>query len=334
MCASTLKIDLIMSSTLILTNANDYSSSAVIKWLIYLNKTVTRINNGDTLQIKDLKINDHNVCFYLNGKYHELKDYSSYWYRRGNFNIKGMPQYNSEDKFLQDKINQHLNRERKAIKNFIHALLDKKRNINSELKVEVNKLEVLQIAKDIGLIIPETHITSQKKTLNTLLNTKKIITKSIQENPSFQYNDGTGNELFYSMTESMSKVHLKLVGKDFGLSKFQTKIEKAVELRIFLLKNTFYAMAIFSQNNPKTSLDFRNYDTKKPNRNIPFLIPKNIEAKLNLLCKKLNLNSGSIDMIIDKKGNYIFLEINPVGQFGMVSAPCNYYLEKKIAQYL
>jgi hypothetical protein len=30
----------------------------------------------------------------------------------------------------------------------------------------------------------------------------------------------------------------------------------------------------------------------------------------------------------------VFLEINPVGQFGMVSHPCNYYLEKRIAQNL
>jgi hypothetical protein len=35
-----------------------------------------------------------------------------------------------------------------------------------------------------------------------------------------------------------------------------------------------------------------------------------------------------------KKGEYVFLEVNPIGQFGMVSAPCNYNLEKKIAQYL
>lgn len=48
----------------------------------------------------------------------------------------------------------------------------------------------------------------------------------------------------------------------------------------------------------------------------------------------LNLNTGSIDLIVDTQDNYYFLEINPVGQFGMVSQPCNYYLEKKVAEYL
>jgi len=50
--------------------------------------------------------------------------------------------------------------------------------------------------------------------------------------------------------------------------------------------------------------------------------------------KKINLDNGSIDIIVDNNGKYYFLEINPVGQFGMVSIPCNYYLEKKIANYL
>ena len=49
---------------------------------------------------------------------------------------------------------------------------------------------------------------------------------------------------------------------------------------------------------------------------------------------KLELNSGSIDLILDKKNRFVFLEINPIGQFGMTSFPCNYSIEKEIAKYL
>jgi D-alanine-D-alanine ligase-like ATP-grasp enzyme len=48
----------------------------------------------------------------------------------------------------------------------------------------------------------------------------------------------------------------------------------------------------------------------------------------------LKLNTGSIDLIVNTTGEYIFLEVNPVGQFGMVSSPCNYYLEREIARFL
>ena len=50
--------------------------------------------------------------------------------------------------------------------------------------------------------------------------------------------------------------------------------------------------------------------------------------------EKVELETGSIDMILTKDGKYVFLEINPVGQFGMVSYPCNYFLEKAIAKTL
>ncbi|MFM2393606.1 MAG: grasp-with-spasm system ATP-grasp peptide maturase [Bacteroidota bacterium] len=46
------------------------------------------------------------------------------------------------------------------------------------------------------------------------------------------------------------------------------------------------------------------------------------------------LDSGSIDFVLTKEGDFGFLEINPVGQFGMVSFPCNFHLEKKIALFL
>ncbi len=36
-------------------------------------------------------------------------------------------------------------------------------------------------------------------------------------------------------------------------------------------------------------------------------------------------------MILTPEGKYVFLEINPEGQFGMVSHPCNYYLERELA---
>ena len=52
------------------------------------------------------------------------------------------------------------------------------------------------------------------------------------------------------------------------------------------------------------------------------------------LMKSLNLDNGSIDFVKTNDGKWVYLEINPVGQFGMVSEPCNYNLEREIAQEL
>jgi len=93
-------------------------------------------------------------------------------------------------------------------------------------------------------------------------------------------------------------------------------------------------MAIFSQNDEQTKTDFRVYNYDKPNRCVPFKLPVEIENKLNKLMKILDFESGSIDIIYGTDNNFYFLEINPIGQIGMVSYPCNYMLEKEIAREL
>ena len=96
----------------------------------------------------------------------------------------------------------------------------------------------------------------------------------------------------------------------------------------------FYSMAIFSQNDEKTKLDYRNYNREKPNRNVPFQLPEKIETLARKFMEQSQLDTGSIDFIVDEKGEFIFLEVNPNGQFDWLSNNCNYYIEKKIAKYL
>jgi len=46
------------------------------------------------------------------------------------------------------------------------------------------------------------------------------------------------------------------------------------------------------------------------------------------------MRSGSIDMILTPEDEYVFLEVNPVGQFQWVAEHCNYPINQKIAEYL
>jgi glutathione synthase/RimK-type ligase-like ATP-grasp enzyme len=106
------------------------------------------------------------------------------------------------------------------------------------------------------------------------------------------------------------------------------------ELRIFFLGEKYFPMAIFSQGNRNTEVDYRHYDEKKENRAVPYVLPNDLENKLKRLMMKIGLNSGSIDIIVDDNYDYIFLEVNPVGQFEWLSANCNYFIEREIAKYI
>jgi glutathione synthase/RimK-type ligase-like ATP-grasp enzyme len=93
-------------------------------------------------------------------------------------------------------------------------------------------------------------------------------------------------------------------------------------------------MAIFSQKNPKTLVDSRKIDLSAPNRSVPFKLPVDVKSKLSKVLRELKLNTGSIDMLVSTSNDYIFLEVNPIGQFGMVSRPCNYPIEQNISNLL
>jgi glutathione synthase/RimK-type ligase-like ATP-grasp enzyme len=84
----------------------------------------------------------------------------------------------------------------------------------------------------------------------------------------------------------------------------------------------------------QTKVDFRNYNHVKPNRTVPFKLPADIAARISRLMAALELETGSLDLVKTTDGRYVFLEVNPVGQFGMVSIPCNYHLEQRVAEIL
>ena len=111
-------------------------------------------------------------------------------------------------------------------------------------------------------------------------------------------------------------------------------MEKAFEIRAFYLAGRVWAMAIFSQAEERTALDFRNYDAQRPSRTVPYRLPDPVVGAIGRLMRSLGLSSGALDLIRTPEGRHVFLEVNPAGQFGMVSGPCNYHLEKLVAEHL
>lgn len=112
-------------------------------------------------------------------------------------------------------------------------------------------------------------------------------------------------------------------------SLFQEFVEKEFEVKTFVFGNMIWSMAFFSTSD-KDKVDYRK-ENQTLNRRIPFKLPNEIERKILKLMRNLNLTVGTVDLIKSKNKKYYFLEINPVGQFNMVSMPCNYYIEKEIA---
>jgi len=267
----------------------------------------------------------------------DLSKITGYWYRRGQLrflvNSLNYGKSNLSDQVLNG-VKSFKNGEISKLLNYLYTYLDRvPKSITSFSNISPNKLYVLDMAKQCGLLTPKTIISTRKGDLIDFLSScnNKCITKPINE--IFFSNEN--NISYRSFTASVSTDDLKNVAdNNFFPMLMQETIDKKLEIRIFYLRGLCYSMAIFSQNDPTTEIDFRNYNNEQPNRCVPFTLPDDILHKIVHLMNLLNYGTGSIDMLLDSLGNYYFLEINPIGQFGMVSIPCNYNIEKKIANSL
>jgi ATP-GRASP peptide maturase of grasp-with-spasm system len=197
--------------------------------------------------------------------------------------------------------------------------------------MRITKIEQLGIAKKVGLNIPNTIITNSKKQLSLFLESNPdCIVKPMQYGKTF-YID---NFAYPLLTNKLEYSVLDEIGSNFFPCIVQNNILKEFEIRVFVLGQKIYGMAIFSQNDIQTQTDFRNYNVENPNRMIPYKLPTFLEKLILQFMSKSGYNTGSIDLIKSIDGEYYFLEINPSGQFGMVSINCNYNLEGKVAEYL
>jgi glutathione synthase/RimK-type ligase-like ATP-grasp enzyme len=94
---------------------------------------------------------------------------------------------------------------------------------------------------------------------------------------------------------------------------FQELIEKEYELRITVVGNSVFAVRIESQDSPTTVLDWRkDYDALAYSA---VKLPAEVEQNLLRLHAALGLVFGAYDFIVTPSGEYIFLEVNPVGQW-------------------
>jgi glutathione synthase/RimK-type ligase-like ATP-grasp enzyme len=99
---------------------------------------------------------------------------------------------------------------------------------------------------------------------------------------------------------------------------FQPYIPKTLELRIVVVGNALFACAIHSQQSDLSRDDWRRYDfVNTPYE--PFELPGEIADRIRALMDRLGLVFGSVDMVLTPDGEYVFLEVNPNGQFDFVA---------------
>ena len=231
---------------------------------------------------------------------------------------------------LQYDIRLHLTREGRKLSDFLCSCFDA-RWLGSPRTASPNKPQVLRHAARVGLAIPATLITTERAAVvEFAARHGAIISKPVAE--TILLTGGGATHALY--TSVVPPDLIARLPERFPPTLFQELLAKRYELRVFYLDGESHAMAIFSQCDPRTAVDFRRYNHERPNRCVPYLLPAETGRRIRELMDALELDTGSLDLVRTSDGREVFLEVNPVGQFGMVSYPCNYQLERRVAERL
>jgi len=98
---------------------------------------------------------------------------------------------------------------------------------------------------------------------------------------------------------------------------YQPRIPKRYDIRVTVVGDEVFPAEIHSQESEMSKLDFRRYDFE----NTPYKVhelPRAIGDGCRLMMKSFGLNYGAFDFILTPEGEYIFLEVNPSGQYGWI----------------
>jgi ATP-GRASP peptide maturase of grasp-with-spasm system len=312
------------------TRIGDITTDFVIDWLIFYKQEYFKLTPKSIAFDNEIEIYFPDIHFGNKNKDFIFRDtiVKKIWYRKWNVKVE-------IDSILSKKNND------KGVKNLLDLLVSETNAISSYLFYRLNNIKWLSqpsdklknklvqqlVAESLGLLTPQTSVLNNQNHIDLAFKEKSTITKLIDCSFSFNKN----NSIFQSYTSVVEKLYPQ---RDIFPSLIQKEIKKQFEIRVFYIEEEIYSAAIFSQQNKQTSTDFRHYDYASPNRIIPYELPDGIRQKITALMKKLNMNTGSIDLIVDTKDDIYFLEVNPFGQFGNISKECNYFLEKLVAENL
>lgn len=306
---------------LIISVDNDTMTDEICNWLSYQNKEFVRLSENQ--QINKVFFNFESNVFKISiGEIeYKLDDFKSVFYRNGGI------YYDTATGEIDSNLIDFYNSELKSISEFIYYYfkVNGVRVFGNLFTKEVNKLEVLFLAKSLGFKTPDTYILSQLNDFAKIDSSRKYITKSVSEmKPIF-----VDNELYLNYTHEIKPNQTQDKKENIIPSLVQEKILTTYEIRAFFFEKEIWAVATFDFSN---KIDIRN--TKDSDKKyLPYKFPLEIQRKIHKMAKILDLRCGTIDLI-KSDNDFYFLEVNPLGQFHQVSHYGNYQIEKHIANLL
>lgn len=323
-------IGLEVAMILIVTNEFDPTSDYVIEELNRRGASFERLNTEDfPMKVRcTIDINSSVLTGNIDlgsDRNMSLSDIDSVYYRRPKrFEIDPQLSFGEAREFA-------LSESRAAIGGLWMALPCLWVNHPHRIRAAEFKIYQLRIAAELGFRTPRTLITNDPEEIRDFYEAhdRNVVAKPLRSG-MIQYDD----EALLIYTTPLRDDHLDLVeAVKYAPCLFQEYIPKKVEIRATVVGSRVFAAEIHSQSSERTKDDWRRYDLDNT-PHVPRALPAQIDEQCVNMVRRLGLNFGAIDLIITPDDEYVFLEINPNGQWGWIEELTNLPICSAIADLL
>lgn len=296
--------------TLFLTNRDDVSIEYLIAKYREHSDAYLRINSED-LDLLNFEIDPAGFSFCLaNGKEHDLSTVKSVVFKR-------VPtKYNNP---VGDENSAYLNNERKHFFEGLYLTFEHAKWVNPMFATHIaeRKIYQLNVAAQLGLQIPKSIVTNNlEKAIGFLNSQPKAIIKPISN--GLQVLKDKVYSIYTTEVTSEDFRNLNLANTFSTPVFLQERIENSYDIRVTIVGSNVFAVRISKES---MEVDWRKPDIVKHYEIAK--LPEALVEKLLRLNTKFGMVYSAIDLIQNPAGDFIFLEINPVGEWAWLEQELN-----------
>lgn len=297
-----------MPSILIITNDHDEHADAVIRELDRRDVRVFRFHPEEfphacsvSLEVRDGRIDGE----IRNGGDHvALSDVCAAWYRRARNLFEGR-----RLSLTSERLDNYVRAQSTAT---LRALCEGLQTLwvghpHKLQRAEVKALQLVMAAR-AGLNTPHTLISNDPAQVRTFVDGLGGAECALKPLVALGVTDEQGYRL--PLTTTLPPGH-SLASVAAAPTIFQPYVEKAFELRCVVMGDRIFSAKLDSQAAEATRTDWR---AGEPDHEV-FHLPEDVQAGIHRLMASFELNFASLDMIVTPDGDFVFLELNPNGQW-------------------
>lgn len=195
-----------------------------------------------------------------------------------------------------------------------------------------NKVKQLELAARLGFRIPRTRITNRPEELLDLYAQcgGRLTSKAVWQGGGRRRGENVA--IYTHAIRRRDVVGYRTIRHAPVI--LQEYVPKQVELRVTVVGSQVFAAEIQSQESRGSRVDWRRYFDPQSTPYAPHALPVEIERLCVRLLREYDIEFGAIDMILTPAQEYVFIEINPNGQWLWIEELTGLPIAEAIARFL